>query len=120
LSTTVRAHQHAAGARKKNGGQAAQALGRSRGGFSTKFHAGCLDDKTSVSLELTSGARHDAPVFETLFEQCPALPQLIYTVMDKGYDSDQMRQYLQRQEVTPVIPPRQNHKAPMLYDTEQY
>src|SRR5690242_16404456 len=34
-STTVRAHQHAAGAK---GGQAGEALGRSRGGFSTKIH----------------------------------------------------------------------------------
>ena len=33
-STTVRAHQHAVGARKKG----PQALGRSRGGFSTKLH----------------------------------------------------------------------------------
>ena len=37
-ATIVRAHQHAAGALKKNGGQAAQALGRSRGGLSTKIH----------------------------------------------------------------------------------
>ncbi|CAA9295244.1 MAG: Mobile element protein [uncultured Gemmatimonadaceae bacterium] len=33
--TVVRAHQHAAGA---VGGQAHEALGRSRGGFSTKVH----------------------------------------------------------------------------------
>ena len=36
-STIVRAHPCAAGA-QKNGGQAEQALGRSRGGFSTKIH----------------------------------------------------------------------------------
>jgi hypothetical protein len=36
-STIVRAHQCAAGA-QKNGEQADQALGRSRGGFSTKIH----------------------------------------------------------------------------------
>lgn len=37
-STVVRAHPCAAEARKKEGGQAAQAPGRSRGGFSTKLH----------------------------------------------------------------------------------
>jgi transposase len=95
-------------------------LGRSRGGFSTKLHAGCLDEKTSVALELTSGARHDAPVFEVVFAQCPALPQLEYAVMDKGYDSEQIRRHLQAQEVIPVIPPRQNHKQAILYNTEQY
>ena len=35
-STIVRAHQHAAGARKVKGGADAQRLGRSRGGLSTK------------------------------------------------------------------------------------
>ena len=34
-STVVRAHPHAAGARKRAG---EQALGRSHGGFSTKLH----------------------------------------------------------------------------------
>ena len=34
--SVIRAHQHAAGAR---GGQESQALGRSRGGFSSKIHA---------------------------------------------------------------------------------
>ena len=38
-STSIRAHPCAAGARKARGGQAAQALGRSRGGFTTKLHA---------------------------------------------------------------------------------
>lgn len=37
-STTIRAHACAAGALKKHGGQEAQALGRSAGGFSTKIH----------------------------------------------------------------------------------
>ena len=48
------------------------------------------------------------------------MPQLTYGVMDKGYDSDQIRQHLQAHELTPVIPPRQSRKEPSLYDTEQY
>jgi transposase len=118
--TIVRSHQHAAGARKKNGGQGAQALGRSRGGFSTKVHVGCLDDQTSVSLELTSGARHGAPVFETVFGHLPALPQLTYAVMDQGYDRDAIRQRLQAREVLPVIPPKRHRKKPIADNTEPY
>ena len=38
-SSVVGFHPCAAGASKKNGGQAAQALGHSRGGLSTKIHA---------------------------------------------------------------------------------
>jgi transposase len=48
------------------------------------------------------------------------MPQLAYGIMDKGYDSDPIRQHLQAHEVTPVIPPRHNRKEPILYDTEQY
>jgi transposase len=48
------------------------------------------------------------------------MPQLAYGVMDKGYDSDQIRQHLQAQELMPVIPPRKNRKEPMRYDPEQY
>jgi hypothetical protein len=36
-ATVVRAHPHSVGARKKNGGD--QAIGRSRGGLTTKIHA---------------------------------------------------------------------------------
>ena len=36
-STIVRAHQHSAGAQKKDGED--QAIGRSKGGLSTKIHA---------------------------------------------------------------------------------
>lgn len=40
--------------------------------------------------------------------------------MDKGYDSDHIRQDLQMRDLIPVIPPRQNRKQPIRYDTEQY
>ena len=40
--------------------------------------------------------------------------------MDKGYDSDQIRQSLQSRELLPVIPPKRNRKNPIIYDTEQY
>jgi hypothetical protein len=70
-------------------------------------------------LELTSGACHDAPVVETVFEHCPTMPQLVDVVMDQGYDSDAMRPHLQAREVTPVIPPKRKRQAPMMDDTEQ-
>ena len=40
-STIVRAHQHSAGAQKKNGEDQDQAIGRSKDGLSTKIHATC-------------------------------------------------------------------------------
>jgi hypothetical protein len=47
-STIVRAHPCAAGAPKKNGGQAEQSLGRSRGGFGTKIHGSIWIPRRSI------------------------------------------------------------------------
>src|SRR5919107_5094447 len=57
-STVIRAHAHAAGARKASGGQA---LGRSRGGFSTKLHLRCDGRGRPVTFHLTRGGGHDLP-----------------------------------------------------------
>jgi hypothetical protein len=78
-------------ARKKNGGHAAQALGRSRGGWSTKIHAGCRDERTGVVIVLTAGHCHESPAFETVFAQVPLVPSLTHAIMDKGYDSNSIR-----------------------------
>ncbi|WP_159719137.1 IS5 family transposase, partial [Geminicoccus flavidas] len=54
-STVIRAHAHAAGARRSAG---EQALGRSRGGFSTKLHLRANAHGRPVALHLTGGERH--------------------------------------------------------------
>jgi len=79
-STIVRAHQHAAGAAEKNGDQA---LGRSRGGLSTKIHAlveglGCLARWT-----LTAGQTHDVTQAEGIL--AGVTTQAV--VADKAYDA---------------------------------
>jgi transposase len=55
-STIVRAHQHAAGAKKGNQNQA---LGRSCGGFSTKIHAACDALGNPIRFILTGGEASD-------------------------------------------------------------
>ena len=45
--------------RKKNGGQKSEALGRSRGGFTTKLNAAVNDAFLPLRFTLTAGARHD-------------------------------------------------------------
>ncbi len=56
-STVIRAHQHAAGA--ENSSPEAEALGRSRGGFSTKIHVACDGIGKPVKIILTPGQDHD-------------------------------------------------------------
>lgn len=119
-STIVRAHQHAAGAPNKRGGQEAQALGRSRGGFTTKIHCACIDESTGVSFILTGGQRHDAPIFDEVFDELPEENCLEEAAMDRGYDSNHIREKLENNEVTPVIPPRKNRKEEIYYDKETY
>ncbi len=119
-ATIVRAHQHAAGALKKHGGQAAQALGRSRGGWSTKIHAGCRDERTGIAVVLTAGHCHESPVFEPVFAQVPPEPELTHAIMDKAYDSHAIREHLLAQDIVPVIPPKSNRRVPLDYDKTLY
>ena len=73
-STISRAHQHAAGARRRPDLQreapggvgcepADHALGRSRGGLTTKLHLACEQGQKPLSLVLTAGQRGDSPQF---------------------------------------------------------
>jgi len=41
-------------------------------------------------------------------------------VMDKGYDSDDIRKQLTELEIVPVIPPKKNRVIPIPYDAELY
>lgn len=101
---------------EKNGGQAAQSLGRSRGGFSTKVHVSVDALGNPLRFTLTGGQRHDITQAEALTTgfECE------YVIGDRGYDADDFRQFLLEQGMTPVIPPRGNRKQPAAYDDWQY
>ena len=58
-STVVRAHPCAAGAPPKKVARQAQALGRSRGGFSTKVHVSVDALGNPLRFILTGGQQHD-------------------------------------------------------------
>ena len=81
-STIVRAHQHSAGA-KKDGED--QAIGRSRGGLSTKIHAtvDALGDPTGFFL--TGGDAHDLIGANHLLPKVQANTVLA----DKAFDADE-------------------------------
>jgi len=100
-SSIVRAHACAAGASQKNGGQAAQALGRSRGGFSTKIHAGVDGLGNPLRFELTGGQRHDITQAETLMADY-AFDNLM---ADTSYDADAFLELIIQRGAVPVIPP---------------
>ena len=124
-STIVRAHQHAAGAR---GGQAGEALGRSRGGFSTKIHVRADRHGKPVVLLVTAGERHDQTMFEPLLEQGQIKregrgrprhrPGRI--VGDKGYSSRRIRRWLRQHGIRHTIPHKRNERRCGPFDRELY
>ena len=119
-STTVRAHPHAAGAPKATGGQEAQGLGRSRGGFTSKLHIAAADENTPVAIVLTPGQVHDAAAFDELKQAVPPDCHPKEAVADKGYDSDKIRDALVDEGIKPVIPHRKNAVDPPRLDKKAY
>ncbi|WEH31865.1 IS5 family transposase [Streptomyces sp. AM 3-1-1] len=113
-STTVRAHQHAAGARK--GGQAwpGEAIGRSRGGLTTKIHLACDGKGRPLAFTLTAGNVNDCTQFEAVMAGIrvngpgPGRPRTRpeRVAADKGYSSRKIRAYLRRRGIKSAIPER--------------
>ena len=113
-STIVRAHQHSA-APKKDGEE--QAIGRSKGGLSTKIHATVDALGNPTGFLLTPGQAHD---LEGADELLPAIEAEI-VLADKAYDADKrVIEPLLAAGKQPVIPPKNNRKEFRSYDWELY
>ncbi|RSZ61378.1 IS5 family transposase [Corynebacterium hylobatis] len=116
-STTIRAHVHAAGARrdaheKVAGEPADHGLGRSRGGWATKIHLGCDQHLQSLSFVVTPGQAGDAPQLITVLEGIRVIrggrgrprtrPDRV--LADKAYSSRAIREHLRRRRIAATIP----------------
>jgi transposase len=116
-STIVRAHACAAGAPAP--GQALpphQALGRSRGGFSTKIHFLVNGLGQPLRALLTPGQAADSPQVPLLFDQfAPGM-----AILDKAYDTDAVLAFFADQGTIPVIPPKANRVVQRDYDRQVY
>lgn len=113
-ATIIRAHACSAGYGKDSG--KIQALGRSRGGFTTKIHA--RTDALGYPLQfiLTPGQRHEITQAENLTENISKAT----LIADKGYDSAAFVKSLEKKSCTIVIPSRSNRKTPREYDKHVY
>ena len=101
---------------KKSGGQEQQALGRSRGGFSTKIHIAVDALGNPLRLLLTAGQRHDSPQASALIEGYEPLA----LIADKGYDSDPLIESVTTLGIVAVIPPKKNRLVQREYDRHLY
>ena len=94
------------GGRRKRG-QKEEALGRSRGGFSTKIHLKTDFDGLPLGFHVTGGQASDSRQFETLLDIGPDItPRAV--LADKGYDAKANRNAARRRGICPAIPYRKN------------
>jgi transposase len=97
------------GGRRKRG-QEGQALGRSRGGFSSKIHLKFDFDGLPLAFHLTGGEASDSRNFEILLDIGPDIaPRAV--LGDKGYDAKANREAARRRGICPAIPYRENAAA---------
>ena len=113
-STIVRAHACAAGYGKNS--QEKEALGRSKGGFTTKIHAVVDVLGNPLEFSLTSGQRHDITQADFLTKDLKG----DFLLADKGYDSNAFIKNITQKGFISVIPSRKNRKQPRNYDDFLY
>ena len=105
LGSDARLHYRAGACLGRRGkrGQQDQALGRSRGGFSTKIHLKVDLDGQPLAFHLTEGQASDSPQFEILLDLGPDITPRA-AVGDKGYDAKANRSAARERSICPVIP----------------
>ena len=99
----VKAHQHSAGLPNKE----EQAIGKSVAGNTTKIHMAVDACGFPIAFQLTGGEVHDAKVAPEFIKN---LPVADYTIADRGYDSEEIREQIKQKSSIPVIPRKKNSK----------
>ena len=101
--------------RQKSGNE--EAIGRSRGGLSTKIHARVDALGNPTGFALSPGQAHDLDGADAL------LPDLEAAILiaDKAFDAqERVIEPLQQAGKMAVIPPKANRKDPRPYDRDLY
>ena len=115
------------------------ALGRSRGGWTTKVHLACEQRQKPLSIVITAGQRGDSPQFQAVLEAIavprvgPGRPRTRpdRVLADKAYSSKANRAYLRRRRIKATIPVKDDQAAnrrkkgsaggrPPVFDREVY
>jgi len=97
----VKAHQHSAGAISGNN----EAIGISVAGKTTKIHLAADACGLPIDFVITGGEVHDCKVAPEFLAQLPAAD---YTIADKGYDKEELREMIKQKASIPVIPRKRN------------
>ncbi len=114
----ARQHRGAGACLRRRGKKIAgdQALGRSRGGFSSKLHAAGDALGNPLAFRLTAGQQGDAP------QALPLLDGITTTavIADKAYDTDAILQAVAARRALAVIPPKATRREQRPTDWQLY
>ena len=114
--TIVKVHPDGTGA-LKNG---PQAIGRSRGGWTTKIHMVAADARTALMFSLSPGQAGDAPEGRELLDRLGPRRGDPFLAVDRAYEGDATRQLALDFGFVPVVPPLKTRISPWEYDREIY
>jgi transposase len=103
---------------RRKGGIQRNALGRSRGGFSTKIHLRTNAEGLPIGTTLTAGEAHDLKGYEALMNEDAPDPKVL--LADRGYDSDAVRADVERRGGVPMIPTKKNRRMQIAIDSAIY
>jgi transposase len=95
------------------------ALGRSRGGWTTKLQLGCEQGRKPLAILVTAGQRGDSPQFAAVIERIRVPRQGVgrprtrpdRVLADKAYSSKANRAYLRRRGIKATIPIKDDQAA---------
>jgi transposase len=116
-STIVKVHPDGMGGVTKNG---PQAIGQSRGGWTTKIHLVAANARTALTFALSPGQAHDAPEGRKLLQRFGRRSRPTPLLMDRAYEGDETRQMAVESGYVPVVPPKHNRRTPWEYDRDLY
>lgn len=102
----------------KKGADNDQAIGRSRGGLTTKVHAAVDEKGRPIKLLLSRGNLNDITLAPRLVDGLTLTK--CFVLADKGYDSSDFVQLIEDSGGSAVIPPRSNARNPREYDKGMY
>jgi transposase len=103
--------------RRKRGAER-NALGRSRGGFSTKINTRTNAEGLPIAFDFTPGQDHDVTAYPALMDDIDSDPQQM--LGDKGYDSEAVRQDIEQRGGKAQIPSIASRKIQHAVDKAVY
>ena len=120
-STSIKVHQHAAGARKDAAdSDVNQHIGMSRGGKNTKIHALVNGDGYPLTFILTGGNINDNTVAIKLIDSCENKSSIESVLGDKAYGTSEILSEIINLNAEICIPPKENTKDPWEIDEKKY